>query len=100
MRVCARGLRRHPLFWQPQKIAYVHFRNVTSGVPSFSETAIDEGYVDMLEAMRCYKEVGFDGVMIDDHVPGMVNDTPWGHRGRAFATGYIEALIRCVEAGC
>jgi mannonate dehydratase len=87
-------------FGSRKKIAYVHFRNVTSGVPSFSETAIDEGYVDMLQAMRCYKEAGFDGVMIDDHVPGIVNDSPWGHRGRAFATGYIKALIRCVEAGC
>ena len=87
-------------FGSRQKIAYVHFRNVTGGVPSFAETSIEEGYVDMLQAMRCYREVGFDGVMIDDHVPGIINDAPWGFRGRAFATGYMKALIRCVEAGC
>lgn len=82
------------------KISYVHFRNVTSCVPHFAETFIEEGYVDMLQAMRCYKEVGFQGVLIGDHVPGIVGDTRWGHRGRAYTTGYIKALIKCVEAGC
>ena len=31
--------------------------------------------------------------MITDHVPAMVDDTTWGHRGRAYAIGYIRALI-------
>lgn len=87
-------------FGSRNKIAYVHFRNVTSGVPSFAETFIDEGYVDMLKALRIYKEVGFKGVFIDDHTPGVVGDTPWGHRGRAFAVGYLKALLRCVNEGC
>ena len=30
---------------------------------------------------------------ITDHVPAMVDDTTWGHRGRAYAIGYIRALI-------
>jgi len=81
------------------KIAYVHFRNVRGTVPRFEETFIDEGKVDMLQAMRAYQEVGFDGVLIVDHTPGMVGDTPWGHRGRAYAIGYIKALMRCVQAG-
>jgi mannonate dehydratase len=87
-------------FGSRNKIAYVHFRNVTSGVPSFEETFIDEGYVDMLKALRTFKEVGFKGVFIDDHTPGVVGDTPWGHRGRAFAVGYLKALLRCVNEGC
>ena len=87
-------------FGSRKKIAYVHFRNVSGCVPSFNETFIEEGFVDMLEAMRCYKEVDFDGVLIGDHVPKMIDDTPWGHRGRAYATGYIKALIKCVEDGC
>ena len=80
------------------KIAYVHFRDVRGTVPRFEETFIDEGKVDMLEAMRTYQEVGFDGVMIVDHTPGMVGDTRWGHRGRAYAIGYMKALLKCVEA--
>ena len=45
-----------------------------------------------------YKEVGFDGPMIDDHTPKVVGDTPYGHRGRAYAMGYMKALMRVVEA--
>jgi mannonate dehydratase len=86
-------------FGTRKKIAYVHFRNVSGTVPKFEETFIDEGKVDMLEAMRAYHEVGFDGVMIVDHTPGMVGDTRWGHRGRAYAIGYMKALIKCVRAG-
>ncbi|MAG35178.1 MAG: mannonate dehydratase, partial [Dehalococcoidia bacterium] len=53
-------------FGSRDKIFYVHFRNVTGPVPQFAETFIDEGHVNMLEAMRAYKEVGFDGPMVDD----------------------------------
>lgn len=87
-------------FGSRQKISYVHFRNVQGVVPKFEETFIDNGKVDMLEAMRCYKEVNFGGVLIDDHTPHVVNDSPWGHRGRAFSIGYMKALMRCVETGC
>jgi len=84
-------------FGERKKILYVHFRNVSSQVPKFHEEFINTGYVDMYKAMKIYKEVGFDGVFVDDHVPVGVNDTAWGHRGRAFANGYIQALIESVE---
>ena len=81
------------------KIAYVHFRNVCGvATDKFEETFIDEGKVDMLEAMRAYKEAGFDGVLIVDHTPGIVGDTRWGHRGRAYGIGYMKALLKCVNA--
>lgn len=85
-------------FVSRKKIAYVHFRNVDSTVPRFAETFIEEGRIDMLEAMRAYKEAGFEGVLIVDHTPGIVGDTPWGHRGRAYAIGYMKALIKCVNS--
>jgi D-mannonate dehydratase len=50
----------------------------------------------MFKAMEIYYDVGFDGFFIDDHVPQTYQDTPWGHRGRAFANGYIQALIEAV----
>jgi len=84
-------------FGKRRKIVYVHFRNVKGTVPRFHETFIDEGDTDMFEAMKAYKEVEFDGPMIDDHVPRMVDDTPWGHRGRAYAVGYMKALMQIVE---
>jgi len=85
-------------FGARKKIFYVHFRNVHGTPYKFNETFIDDGQTDMYAAMRAYKEVGFDGPIIDDHVPKVVDDTPWGHRGRAYASGYIKALIDVVNA--
>ena len=84
-------------FSSRKKILYVHFRNVSAQVPIFQEEFINTGYVDMHKAMEIYNEVGFDGVFVDDHVPVGVNDTTWGHRGRAFANGYIQATIESVK---
>ena len=84
-------------FGKRRKIIYVHFRNVKGSVPKFSESFIDEGDTDMFEAMKAYKEVGFDGPMIPDHVPRIIDDIRWGHRGRAYAIGYMKALMQVVE---
>ena len=84
-------------FGSRNKILYVHFRNVSGPVPDFHEEFVNTGYVDMYRAMRTYFEVGFDGFFIDDHVPQTFQDTPWGHRGRAFANGYIQGLIEAVK---
>jgi mannonate dehydratase len=83
-------------FGSRRKIAYVHFRNVSRGGPSFEETFIDDGYVDMLQAMRAYYEVGFEGVLIPDHTPEVVGDTPYGHRGRAYAIGYMKGMLKAI----
>ena len=80
------------------KIQYVHFRNVRGTVPKFEETFVDEGDVDMFEAIRAYREVGFDGVLIPDHTPRIEGDSPWSHRGRAYAIGYMRALLERAEA--
>ena len=83
-------------FGERRKILYVHFRNVSAQVPKFHEEFINTGYVDMHRAMTIYHEVGFDSFFIDDHVPQTFQDTEWGHRGRAFANGYIQAMIEAV----
>jgi mannonate dehydratase len=86
-------------FASRKKIAYVHFRNVRGVVPTFEETFIDEGKVDMLEAMRAYDVSGYDRVLVVDHTPGIVGDTRWGHRGRAYGIGYMKALMKYVTEG-
>ena len=85
-------------FGSRNKICNVHFRNVTGPVPSFSETFIDEGHVDMMEAMRAYKEVGYDGPMIDDHVPEMAGGSERQYPSYAFALGYMKGLVDAVNA--
>ena len=79
------------------KIFNVHFRNIAGGFLNFRETFIDDGDVDMLKAMRVYKEVGYDGMMMPDHVPTIEGDTS-NLQGFAFALGYIKALIAAVAA--
>ncbi|MEO7908122.1 MAG: mannonate dehydratase [Roseiflexaceae bacterium] len=78
------------------KIVYVHFRDVQGHVPVFQECFLGEGNVDVVAAMRALKEVDFGGFIIDDHVPQLIDDTGWGHRGRAHATGYIMGLVDAV----
>jgi len=84
-------------FGTRNKIFNVHFRNISGGFLNFRETFIDDGDVDMLKAMRVYKEVGYDGMMMPDHVPSIEGDTS-NLQGFAFAFGYIKALIAAVAA--
>jgi mannonate dehydratase len=80
------------------KIAYVHFRNVRGHVPEYTEVFVDEGDVDMIEALRRYIRGGFDGVIIPDHTPQMTCAAPW-HAGMAYALGYIRAALRGIQTG-
>ena len=84
-------------FGSRKKIFNVHFRNIRGGFLRFQETFIDDGDVDMLQAMRVYKEVGFDGMMMPDHVPAITGDTR-GAQAFAYTSGYIKALIAAVGA--
>lgn len=84
-------------FGSRQKIFNVHFRNIKGRFLDFQETFIDDGDVDMLKAMRVYKEVGYDGMMMPDHVPEIGAD-PKGCQAFAYTFGYIKALIAAVEA--
>ena len=85
-------------FGERRQIAYVHFRDVQGTVPRFQECFLGEGNLDPVATMRALHRVGFDGFMIDDHVPQVVDDTDWGHRGRAHATGYLQALVAAVTS--
>jgi mannonate dehydratase len=78
------------------KIFNVHFRNIKGGYLNFQETFPDDGDVDMLQALRVYKEVGYDGMIMPDHVPHIDGDVG-GAQAFAFAFGYIQALIQRVS---
>ncbi|MSO22092.1 MAG: mannonate dehydratase [Acidobacteria bacterium] len=84
-------------FGSSKKIFNVHFRNIKGKFLDFQETYIDNGNVDMLKAMRVYKEVGYAGMMMPDHVPKVAAD-PKGYQAFAYTFGYIKALIAAVNA--
>jgi len=71
--------------------------NIQGRFLDFRETFIDDGDVDMLKALRVYKEIGFDGMLMPDHVPTIDGD-PRGAQAFAYTFGYIKALIAAVSA--
>jgi mannonate dehydratase len=79
------------------KIFNVHFRNIRGGFLNFQETFPDDGDVYLIRAMRVYKEVGYDGMLMPDHVPRIEGDQG-GRQAFAFCFGYIRALIQMVNA--
>jgi mannonate dehydratase len=75
------------------RLGYVHFRNVSGKVPSYRETFIDDGDVDMLRVLGILRRNGFGGVLIPDHTPQMACAAPW-HAGMAHALGYMKAAMQ------
>jgi len=84
-------------FGQRKAIFMVHFRNITGGFLNFNEVYPDNGDVDFWQAMRIYKELGYQGMFLPDHVPQSEAD-PDGERQHAFCLGYTRALIQAVQA--
>ncbi len=78
------------------KIAYLHLRNVVGKVPSYRETFIDEGDVDMIRILSILAKNKFDGVVIPDHTPQMTCPAPW-HAGMAHTIGFILAAQAMLE---
>ncbi len=84
-------------FGERKKIFNVHFRNIRGGLMDFVEVFPDEGDVDMLRAMRMYKKVGYEYMLMPDHTPQIAE--PEGQRtGFAYCYGYIQALLQAVNS--
>lgn len=79
------------------KIFNVHFRNIKGRFLDFQEVHPDEGDVDMVKAARTYKEVGYNGMLMPDHVPKIEGDTG-GRQAFAFAFGYIRAILQVIAS--
>jgi mannonate dehydratase len=89
-------------FGERQKVYYVHYRNVRGNVhlpvPKYEEVFQDEGELDMVAAMTALKEVGFTDWIVNDHVPGLMDDTDWGHRSLAWQVGFIRGVLQTLGA--
>lgn len=83
-------------FGTRQKIFNVHFRNIRGHRDEFIEVYPDEGDVNFVEAIKIYKEVGYSGMLMPDHVPQAPNDAD-GLQSFAYCYGYIRALIQYAE---
>lgn len=83
-------------FGSRKKLFNVHFRNIKGQLNNFVEVFPDEGDIDMLKAMRTYKEVGYEYMIMPDHVPG-ISGPEAGQVGFAYAYGYIHAAIQAAN---
>lgn len=78
------------------RLAYVHLRNVMGKVPTYKETFIDDGDVNILRVMEILQRNHFDGVIIPDHAPQMECAAPW-HAGMAYALGFMRAGLKSLR---
>ena len=89
-------------FGKQDKIFFVHFRDVQGTPDHFHETFHDDGKTNMLECMKAYRDIGYEGVLRPDHVPTMEGDSNenagYSAIGRLFAIGYIKGLRQAVYA--
>ncbi len=82
-----------------------HFRNIRGELPRFQETFIDNGDQDMQAVMNTLVEVGFDGLLVPDHVPVFTVDevpapppgayrTPFPLAGIAYSAACMRTMLR------
>ena len=83
-------------FAPKNKIAYIHLRDVEGKFPLFKECFLGEGNYKPHEVIKALHRHGYTGSILDDHTPTLTGDSSYGHRGRAHAIGYIQALIEVV----
>ena len=84
-------------FGERGKLFNVHFRNIRGGKLSFMETFPEEGDMDMWRSLKTYAEVGYQYMMMPDHVPQISGRDPQ-NTAFAFSYGYIVALLQVMKS--
>ncbi len=79
------------------KLFNVHFRNIRGRKLDFMEVFPDEGDMDMARSLRTYREVGYQYMLMPDHVPHIDGPDPSG-TAFAFCYGYIRGLLDATRA--
>lgn len=85
-------------FVENKKVFLVHFRNVSSTIPYFEETLLEDGYMDMYEVMKQFVRCNYDGMIHVDHVPVWGESVGGENSSWAYSTGYMKALLNCAKA--
>jgi mannonate dehydratase len=80
-----------------KQIFNIHLRNIKGGWNNFQEVYPDNGDMDFVEVVRALRDVGYDGMLMPDHIP-QHEDPASGLQGHAFAFGYNKALLQAIAA--
>ncbi len=84
-------------FGERGKLFNVHFRNIKGKKLDFREAFPDEGDMDMARSLAAYRDVGYEYMLMPDHVPEIDGRDPSGV-AFAYCYGYIQALIDALAA--
>jgi mannonate dehydratase len=84
-------------FGTRDKLFNVHFRNIRGHKLSFMEVFPDEGDMDMVRSLAVYDEVGYQYMVMPDHVPEIDGRDPSG-TAFAYCYGYIRGVMQAL--GC
>jgi mannonate dehydratase len=82
-------------FGERGKLFNVHFRNIRGKRLDFMEVFPDEGSMDMAATLRAYRDVGYQYMLMPDHVPEIDARDPSG-TAFAFCYGYIKGLMDAI----
>lgn len=87
-------------FGEQKKIHFLHIRDVVGQPDKFEEAFHDDGKTDLVECLRAYRDIGFDGVCRPDHYPKMGDEQFGDEQGiaRLFAVGYLKGIREAVYA--
>jgi mannonate dehydratase len=83
-------------FGERRKIFNIHFRNIRGHRDDFREVYPDEGDVNLFEIARILRDVGYDGMLMPDHVPSHPDD-PLSLQAFAFAIGHIKGILQALS---
>ena len=59
---------------------------------------LDEGDVNLPRVLWALRKAGFSGPLLAYQAPGMVGDSEWGHKGRAYDLGYLKAVLQAIQS--
>lgn len=80
-----------------KKVLLVHFRNVSSTLPKFEETLLEDGYMNMYDAMSQLVRYDYDGMVYVDHVPRYPDSVGGTMASFAYSTGYMKGLLHAAQ---
>ncbi|MFI3116226.1 MAG: mannonate dehydratase [Clostridia bacterium] len=84
-------------FVKLDRVAYVHFRNVRGTIDhQYTEEWLDDGDVDMVRALKTYRDCGYKGLVMPDHTPLVSIDNATAI-GMSFAIGYIRGIMQSLD---
>lgn len=84
-------------FCRRDKISVVHFRNVSSVMPYFEETLLEDGWGDMHRIMELLVAHGCRGQLNIDHPFFEPDGTGMSEMSAAYFMGYMKGMLHSIE---